>query len=378
MQAFQISVCDAKEAIQDPVLVTEWERLLSQSTIPNALYASPPWLAAQVEQNSSKIRVWTVRGERSELIGIVAVQVGVFDLQFSISTRTLARRTIPVGRVLGGLPVVPNSKLLYEKLLLELLRDLPDCAGLYFEALPTDAFFWLHIAGPRAPSPGHYWHVVDGPRPWHFVQFSSFDAYLKAMSSKARANVRREVRQLQEHAGGKLLLKRYFQPEDVGSFLKTTATVSQRSWQHRILGPRVLTNDRSKSYFESLARQGLLHSYLLMAGESPCAFVIGYRYAGIYHYAEVAYDETYSEYSPGTVLLYLILEDLHTCPNVKLLNFGIGDATYKRRFGNFECEDVSCLLLRNRIGLRLLTSGHAAFNRSVVLAKHLLNRRVTK
>jgi CelD/BcsL family acetyltransferase involved in cellulose biosynthesis len=259
-----------------------------------------------------------------------------------------------------------------------MLADLPQCAGLHCEALPTDSFLWQSMEAIRQHGGDIYLHVADGPRPWHLVELTTFDAYLKAMSSKARANVRREVRCLNEHANGKLALRRCIAPEQVAEFLRHTVTVSERSWQHRTLGADALSDKTNSAYFEGLARRGLLHSYLLMADQTPCAFVIGYCYGGVFHYAEVAYDEAFTEFSPGTVLLYLILEDLHKSQGTKTLNFGIGDATYKRRFGNLEREDVGCLLMRNSLSSRLLTGGHAAFKRSVVFAKRILNRKITK
>ena len=373
-----LQVLDAKDAMSDPALVADWERLLLDAGQVNALYASPHWVAELADEGATKLRVWTVRTQKGELVGVAPVQVGDYDLQFSVSYKVLVRRKLRVGRILGSLPVMPACAELHEKLIDGMLADLPECSGLYCEALPTDSYLWRTMTGPRRPCRGAYLHVTDGPRPWHFVELTTFDAYLKSMSSKARANVRREVRHLDEHAQGQLKLQRCTEPEQVADFLRHARAVSLKSWQHQTLGPHALTDKTNVAYFEGLARRGLLHSYLLMAGETPCAFVIGYRYAGVYHYAEVAFDEAFTRFSPGTVLLYLMLEDVHARGEIEKLNFGIGDATYKRRFGNLEREDVGCLLMRNKISSRMLTGGHLAFKRSVAVAKRVLNRKVTK
>ena len=44
--------------------------------------------------------------------------------------------------------------------------------------------------------------------------------------------------------------------------------------------------------------------------ESRAQFVNGYQYRGFYHYADVAYNERFAKHSPGTVLLYLLIQDL--------------------------------------------------------------------
>jgi CelD/BcsL family acetyltransferase involved in cellulose biosynthesis len=375
---FQIDVCDARQATTDAALVADWERLLLKAGHVNALYASPAWVEELAAQGSAKVRVWAVRSENGKLVGIVPVKVGGYELQFSVSYKVLARRKLTVGRILGSMLVLPDCRELYARLLGDMLADLPECAGLYCEALPTDSYFWRTMPAITGQCQRVYAHVTDGPRPWHQVKLTTFDAYLKAMSSKARANVRREVRHLDEHAGGKLKLRRCTEPDEVADFLRLALAVSERSWQHRTLGQQALHDKTNVRYFEGLARRGLLQSYLLMAGETPCAFVIGYRYGGVYHYAEVAFDEAFTKFSPGTVLLYLILEDMHGCDGIETLNFGIGDATYKRRFGNVQREDVGCLLMRNKISTRMLTGGHQAFKRSIALAKRAMNRKITK
>lgn len=377
MPPLKIQAYEPQEALNDPAFVAAWERVLLSSSHVNALYASPPWVGALAAQ-AGRVRIWTVRDPQGELVGVVPVQSGSFALQFGIAYRVLAHRKLEVARVLGSQPVIPNCPELYVAIISSILADMPECAGLYCEALPTDSDFWRWTAAMPGQRPGVYLHVTDGPRPWHHVRLSTFDAYLKSMSSKARANVRREVRHLDEHAGGKLELRRCTEPEQVEDFLRQALAVSQQSWQHRTLGQQALHDKSNVAHFTGLARRGVLQCYLLMAGQTPCAFVIGYRYAGVYHYAEVAFDEAFTRFSPGTVLLYLMLEDLHSSQQIEALNFGIGDATYKRRFGNHEREDAGCLLVRRRISLRLLTGSHAAFKRSVVFAKRLLNRKVTK
>ena len=47
-----------------------------------------------------------------------------------------------------------------------------------------------------------------------------------------------------------------------------------------------------------LARLGLLRSYVLSSGDRPCAIVLGYQYHDIFHYAEIAFDQSFSDFSP--------------------------------------------------------------------------------
>jgi len=138
--------------------------------------------------------------------------------------------------------------------------------------------------------------------------------------------------------------------------------VRRLSWQLPALGE--LRDDDHQSSREGLhefARRGLLRSYVLRAGETPCAFVIGYQYRGVYFYAVVGYDPAYSRHSPGIALLYLMLEDLfaNDCP--RLVSFGRGDDDYKRRFGTRTRRVGRCLVFRPTLRNRIRVHQHRLF-----------------
>jgi CelD/BcsL family acetyltransferase involved in cellulose biosynthesis len=82
-------------------------------------------------------------------------------------------------------------------------------------------------------------------------------------------------------------------------------------------------------------------------GERAVAFVLGFQYRGVFHYSDVAYDEEFAGLSPGSVLLFLLLEDLFGHCRPSILHFGIGEADYKRRFSNFKEYDNEVLLMRS-------------------------------
>jgi hypothetical protein len=54
----------------------------------------------------------------------------------------------------------------------------------------------------------------------------------------------------------------------------------------------------------------------------------------------------------------------------------MGDAAYKRRFGNDQSSDASWLVMRRSPRNRLLARSHAAFDGSVELVKKIIGRRV--
>lgn len=264
------------------------------------------------------------------------------------------------------------------KLLLEgALAGWSDCDALYFDALPQESVLASYLHAPMKRIDGTYIYSPFGMRPRHMVQLGvSFDDYLGQMTSKARYNLRRDVTQLQRE--GSLELFCCQDVSHVQAFLSGAMTVSDQTWQHRLLGSRLKDDPQTVKRFEELARGGLLRCYLLRSNGQPIAFVIGYQYQGIYQYSEIGYDHNLSSFSPGKVLLYQLLDDLHRDGSFDRLNFGVGDASYKRRFGTHEDLDESLLMIKKQFRNRLVTSSHGAFISGLEMVKRLVGRRVQK
>ena len=144
------------------------------------------------------------------------------------------------------------------------------------------------------------------------------------------------------------------------------------------MGPRVADNEAARSRLADLAARGLLRSYLLRCGDDYCAYVLGYQSCGVFHYADIAFDERFASFSPGAVLLYLLIANLiehrpptasTRCPEV---NFGIGDSGYKEQFGNWHSRESSVLLLRRTAANRLRVAAHRFLKTLGRRAKSLL------
>lgn len=376
---YQMDVLDAQIALQDNDFVADWDKLLQTTVRPTAVYASPTWIAHLCATDASKIRICRIRDHAGSLVGVVPIRVGDYRFQFSISNRVLYRRRISAVHLLGSDPPLPENPDIVRHLINSIFSEFSDCKAIYADAVPTDSKLWQMLQVAGYSQKGWLLHVVDGPRPWHLLDLrDSFDDYLMAMSSKARANLRREVRKLQELAQHQSLLWRVSAAEDVEAFLEGATKVNRGSWQHRILGSRIDVESSTRKSFEDLATRGILRAYLLNLNNTPCAFVIGYQHYGVYCYAEIGFDESFAEYSPGKVLLFLIIEDLHKDAPPKLLDFGMGDAAYKRRFANREESDMSCLIIRKSITNRILLVSHSLFTRAVSFVKAVINRKVTK
>lgn len=187
----------------------------------------------------------------------------------------------------------------------------------------------------RLARPGHknsiHW-FIDLP--------DTFEEYLSTLSSKARKNRLREIRIFENELGGKVRLVN--KVEDVEWFLSAGEKISRSTYQWNI-GQRLENNEPTKKTYLAQAGAGILRCHILLAGDTPCAFARGTIRNGVYHYQTPGYDPTYSKYSPGTVLLMKVIQDLIENTDCRVLDFGQGgDMTgYKKVYGNRSFEALS-------------------------------------
>ena len=160
---------------------------------------------------------------------------------------------------------------------------------------------------------------------------NTFDEYMQNMSSKSRNVQRKKVKLLYKHFQEDVELIRIDSPDDVETFLEEAVKISSQSWQIE-LGQQMSVCKYETDEHIKMAEKKYLRSYLLRCGSDYLAFVRGYQFGDVYYYSRPAYDKNYSDYSPGAVLLNLVLQDLHLHRPPKIINFQEGDYDYKRLY----------------------------------------------
>ena len=369
-----------ESALSDRRFEDQWFGLLRRSQQTNTIYASPPWVSHLAAQENVELHVWSIEDSESKcLVGIACATLADYSLRFSLRNRTLFKWSRPSVHLLGSQPFFDASIDQFGDLIDAIFEHVPQANSIYGHAIPTDSPFYRYLRQSTGQNRPYFTHIVSGPRPWHLLEIKpDMDEYLDSFSSKTRESLRRKERQLEKQFPSEVRLERITNMEDVPEFLRCASLISRNSWQFKVLGERVKCNESSHKAFMELARRGLLRSYLLRTTEEPLAFVVGYQDDTVFHYAEPGFHQNFRKFSPGTVLMCRMLDDLHEFNPPNTINFGVGDATYKRRFGNCERQDVSCLIMRNNFSNRAIHHAHSLFMKSLKVAKRLANRRVTK
>jgi len=157
-----------------------------------------------------------------------------------------------------------------------------------------------------------------------FVALSGiFDGYLTNFSSKTRGNLKRQVKYFTLSAGE--LDFRYYVADAMPEFCRLASMVSAASYQSKI-GCGLPPSE------EILADSDAI-GFLLMHKNGPAAYALCMRQGDALIYSTIGYDPQYKDLSPGTVLLYLILQRLFAEQRFRIFDFVVvGDYGYKTMF----------------------------------------------
>jgi hypothetical protein len=351
--AHQLSCLSPQEVSQTPGFGEEWEQWTQSNGNLNVFFQSPPyWDYIQPIPGGEHSAVVAVRAGDGHLAGVVPVRTTTYAMPMSILGRRIATVRVRAIRVMGSQPSLPDSEQAYLDLFRGLFRKFPHCDSILMEAGAVGGFWWKVVSQSQRLRDYAAVYIRRGMTPHHVIALpSSFDDYLAKFKSKVRYNLRREVRRLRERGEGRLELVRVEHAKDVRTYLDETSAIEAQSWQYEALGPTLDGSDEHARKLARLADQGALRCYLLRCGGEGCAFVQGFQYRDVFYYSWCGFDRRLAEFSPGTVLLFLLIEDLCAHRRPRRATFLAGDAWYKSLFGTDRVEDATVLLVSRQAKL---------------------------
>ena len=372
---YSVQFMTPDEVEQSFDVLPAWQKLLAESMHLYRLWQSPEWwnhlgcLAGEMPR-----RLGVVRDGRGAITGIAPVQVGDYGLRFELGRRTLWRVPLRTVFLLGSQPLLPDDDRAYRQLFTSVWDAFPDCNAVHMMSLVKTNWCWRYVeAAGDWDIQRCFPYAQRGVRQVHSIALpATFDDYLKKFCSRRRKEFRKKVQRLTECGGGRLKLERIDSPQQVDCFLSIARSLYDRSWKGKCRLPSCL--DDGKVRLADLAQRGILRAYLLWCGEACCASFLGFQYGDVFSGIEIAHDPAYDKYSPGTVLLLLLIEDLARHAPPQRISLGHGDQEFKARFGTDHDEEASLVLLRDTLTNRLKYGCHRAFRSSLQAVKHCLGR----
>jgi len=219
--------------------------------------------------------------------------------------------------------------------------------------------------------------------PAHYRRFSidlqgSFDDYLKKFSSKSRKTLAREVRRFSELSGGTLCWREYRGRDDLEEFNRLAREVSKKSWQEKL---QDIGFPESAEFWDELSERAVrdaMRGYILFHRQRPVAYAYCEVEGGVLVYGLVGYDSEYDRWSPGTVLLYLIIQKQFQERIFSSFDLGGREDWYKEFFATRStlCADILYFPRHARnILFLLLHRSFSSLNRTASRALELLHLR---
>ncbi|MBB1075271.1 GNAT family N-acetyltransferase [Rhodoferax sp. 4810] len=178
----------------------------------------------------------------------------------------------------------------------------------------------------------------------------AFDDYLKRRTPKSRQNLKRSVKRFLEHSPDALQIAT--KASDMPEFHRDAVAISHQTYQTQLLGAGLPDTPTFLQGMQAVAERGGARGYILRASGQAIAFAWCVARGETLVYEVIGYRPEYADQSPGTVLLYLILQDLFELGQYPVLDFGPGHAFYKEAFATRFSDFADAYLLRATWGHR--------------------------
>jgi CelD/BcsL family acetyltransferase involved in cellulose biosynthesis len=231
------------------------------------------------------------------------------------------------------------------------LADLRVDDGLF--ALARDEMPWARRDHVPQPAPRR---TADIP--------GSYDEFLRARSRNTRENVKRYGKRLLKAHGDTLDVRLYTREDELDEVCSRLEAVAAKTYQ-RGLGVAFSGSAQDRALLRLGMRNDWFRAWVLSIDGAPVAFWHGFRYRGTFGTFSPGFDPAFADLRIGTYLQMRMIETLCEDPDVRLLDFGSGDAQYKRSYSDHCVEEASVLLFARtpraiRVNLARTSIGLAA------------------
>ena len=354
-----------------------WEQMALNSININNIYQSVEWYDHLCRTTPEiDIRLIVVENTKNEIVGIVPIVVSDYYIKFDVYSRVYWKIKLKCVYILGSKPLISNSETdVFTEVMNEIWANIYDCKMIYFDSIPKYSDIWNVIKGYNTFGSTYIKHIPESERISTCIELpDTFEQYNSKFKSKTRRKLTQKIRKMQKSPLGEMYFELVDNEASLRSFLEDAVIVSRNSWQYNTIGERISNDDVTFLKYKDLIDKKIFRSYIIKLGDVPCAFAIGYKYGDMYNYIEIAFDKKYSKYSPGRLLLYMIIEDLIKIGTIKKLSFGIGYSSYKQEFGNHHYKDSSVLLLRKTFSNFFIKICHSFFYNLIEITKSILSK----
>jgi len=166
------------------------------------------------------------------------------------------------------------------------------------------------------------------------------------LSPKVRKNQKWQAKKLVQDYSGDVKIDCVTETSGLERMIQDVEEIAKKTYQ-RALRVGFVDDEDTRRRLSLRARKGWFRGYVLYVANSPCAFWLGTVCNGVFHSDYMGYDPAFSKHSPGMYLITRIIEQLCEAEGeqrISSIDFGLGDAEYKRILGDILWEDTTTYL----------------------------------
>jgi hypothetical protein len=210
-------------------------------------------------------------------------------------------------------------------------------------------------------------------RNWQMALPASYEQWQRERPKREREDTKRYGKRIRKEFGDLVRIDLLDGLADVDRAGSIVEGIARKTYQ-RGIGAGFRDSIDARSRWRAAAAQDALDVRILWLGDQPVAFAVGFLFDGTLWLEHLGYDPAYRRCRPGMFLLEGLIEELVGRGNVHTIDFGIGDADYKRRLCDRSREDVSVYMFAPTLRGLWLNSMRSLANGIDSIGEALLKR----
>ncbi len=222
---------------------------------------------------------------------------------------------------------------------------------------------------------GNYLCYIPSRYPRYYIDMQmSFAEYKAKFSAKTRSTLNRKIRKYTDYCGGEISWKTYKDVSEMAEFFRLARTVSATTYQEKLLDAGLPDSEKFYREMEQLARHGCARGFILFHGSRPVSYLYCPISNGVVIYAFLGYDPSYMNFSVGTILQWIALEQLFAEASFRYFDFTEGQSDHKRLFATNHVQCANVFFLRSSFRNIVLLYGQRAVSHFSQLFGDLLDQ----
>ncbi|NOZ61317.1 MAG: GNAT family N-acetyltransferase [Calditrichaeota bacterium] len=249
-----------------------------------------------------------------------------------------------------------------------------------FDHLNRESRFF-HAVQRFSPIWRRDWTPYKNPH-WYAQIPDSYDEFYQKLSKNTKGTVRQYRNRLVREFGDKIDFRVYSQKSEVKAAMDDIESVAQLTY-HRRLGAGFMNDEETGIKWAHWAERKNLQMAVLYLENKPAAFWNWIIYRGSCLSVNTGYRPELAYYHAGFYVMMEMIRRFCEMPDCKTLDFGFGDAQYKRKLGDEKITETSISLFApNFSGFKLQLLKNSTDNSSqqlkLLLEKMALDQKIKR